>query len=252
VSRLRDALDRTSTRRCCTRCAAPAMSSRLAERLRATFGLHLAAWYAGLFVLGALGIFGLSYVLLAARSSSATASGADEAHRLRLRVRDERSGRALAHPRREERSAPTWTSSSARSTAPARRRSSACPDAGRLRPGRPVTVLRGNLCLGADAVRPGRRRPRARLAPASGRRGPPVGRSTQQRREVLQRFRDLLGVVLGRPSSWRSRAGASHATGPAAAARPRAHAGRHRAHGTARARVPSREGGTRSTPSCGS
>jgi len=41
------------------------MSSRLAERLRATFGLHLAAWYAGLFVLGALGIFGLSYVLLA-------------------------------------------------------------------------------------------------------------------------------------------------------------------------------------------
>jgi hypothetical protein len=41
------------------------MSSRLAERLRATFGLHLAAWYAGLFVLGSLGIFGLSYLLLA-------------------------------------------------------------------------------------------------------------------------------------------------------------------------------------------
>jgi signal transduction histidine kinase len=41
------------------------MSSRLTERLRATFGLHLAAWYAGVFVLGALGIFGLSYVLLA-------------------------------------------------------------------------------------------------------------------------------------------------------------------------------------------
>jgi len=41
------------------------MSSRLAERLRAAFGLQLAAWYAGLFVLGSLGILGLSYVLLA-------------------------------------------------------------------------------------------------------------------------------------------------------------------------------------------
>ena len=41
------------------------MSSRLTERLRATLGLHLAAWYAGLFVLGSLGIVGLSYFLLA-------------------------------------------------------------------------------------------------------------------------------------------------------------------------------------------
>jgi signal transduction histidine kinase len=41
------------------------MSSALPERLRTTLGLHLAAWYAGLFIVGALGLFGLSYLLLA-------------------------------------------------------------------------------------------------------------------------------------------------------------------------------------------
>ncbi|HXK10191.1 MAG TPA: HAMP domain-containing sensor histidine kinase [Vicinamibacteria bacterium] len=43
------------------------MSSRPAERLRAAFGLGLglASWYAALFALGTLGLFGLSYVLLA-------------------------------------------------------------------------------------------------------------------------------------------------------------------------------------------
>lgn len=34
-------------------------------RLRATLGLNLAAWYAGLFIAGALGLFALSYLLLA-------------------------------------------------------------------------------------------------------------------------------------------------------------------------------------------
>jgi heavy metal sensor kinase len=41
------------------------MSSRLRDRLRATLGLRLAAWYAGLFVVGALALFALGYVLLA-------------------------------------------------------------------------------------------------------------------------------------------------------------------------------------------
>ena len=41
------------------------MSSALPERLRQTLGLRLAAWYAGLFIVGALGLFGLSYLLLA-------------------------------------------------------------------------------------------------------------------------------------------------------------------------------------------
>jgi signal transduction histidine kinase len=41
------------------------MSSGLPERLRTTLGLHLAGWYAGLFIAGALGLFGLSYLLLA-------------------------------------------------------------------------------------------------------------------------------------------------------------------------------------------
>jgi signal transduction histidine kinase len=41
------------------------MSSRLRERLRATLGLRLAAWYAGLFMAGALALFALGYALLA-------------------------------------------------------------------------------------------------------------------------------------------------------------------------------------------
>lgn len=41
------------------------MSSGLHERIRATPGLRLAAWYAGLFVAGALALFALSYALLA-------------------------------------------------------------------------------------------------------------------------------------------------------------------------------------------
>jgi heavy metal sensor kinase len=41
------------------------MSSRLPERLRATLGLRLAAWHAGLFMAGALALFALGYALLA-------------------------------------------------------------------------------------------------------------------------------------------------------------------------------------------
>jgi signal transduction histidine kinase len=41
------------------------MFSGLTDRLRATLGLNVAAWYAGLFIVGSLGLFGLSYVLLA-------------------------------------------------------------------------------------------------------------------------------------------------------------------------------------------
>ncbi|MCG6925669.1 MAG: two-component sensor histidine kinase [Acidobacteria bacterium] len=41
------------------------MSSRLRDRVRGTLGLRLAAWYAGLFVIGALALFALGYALLA-------------------------------------------------------------------------------------------------------------------------------------------------------------------------------------------
>jgi heavy metal sensor kinase len=41
------------------------MSSGLRDRARAALGLRLAAWYAGLFVVGALALFALSYALLA-------------------------------------------------------------------------------------------------------------------------------------------------------------------------------------------
>jgi heavy metal sensor kinase len=41
------------------------MSSGFRERLRGTLGLRLAAWYAGLFVVGALALFALGYALLA-------------------------------------------------------------------------------------------------------------------------------------------------------------------------------------------
>jgi heavy metal sensor kinase len=41
------------------------MSSGLRDRTRAALGLRLAAWYAGLFIVGALALFALGYVLLA-------------------------------------------------------------------------------------------------------------------------------------------------------------------------------------------
>src|SRR5262249_31067711 len=52
-----------SKRRCCTRSAGPAMSSAPPEPFRRTFGLRLALWYAGLFVAGTAGLFTLAYAL---------------------------------------------------------------------------------------------------------------------------------------------------------------------------------------------
>src|SRR6185436_10691183 len=41
------------------------MSSKLLERLRPAFALRLALWYAGIFIVSALGLFALTYHLLA-------------------------------------------------------------------------------------------------------------------------------------------------------------------------------------------
>jgi signal transduction histidine kinase len=176
------------------------MSSRLAERLRATFGLHLAAWYAGLFVLGSLGTFGLSYVLLA-RS-------------LELRDRETVRMRLTAYASEYETSGPAglWRTLAAEEalgahvdlfvraidrhggtaflSLPGRwsafdlGRAVTVPPPGtyaweRLESTHDDDVLElASLPLPDGAVLQ-------------------VGRSSGQRREVLQRFRDLLGVVLG-------------------------------------------------------
>jgi signal transduction histidine kinase len=176
------------------------MSSRLAERLRATFGLHLAAWYAGLFVLGSLGIFGLSYVLLARSLEQRDR----EAVRMRLTAyasEYETSGpaglwRTLAAEealgahvdlfvRALDRSGGTaFLSLPGRWSAFDLGRAVTVPPPGtyvweRLESTRDDDVLElASLPLSDGAVLQ-------------------VGRSTRQRREVLQRFRELLGVVLG-------------------------------------------------------
>jgi signal transduction histidine kinase len=176
------------------------MSSRLAERLRATFGLHLAAWYAGLFVLGSLGIFGLSYVLLA-RS-------------LERRDREAVRMRLTAYASEYETSGPAglWRTLAAEEALGAHvdlfvRALDRSGDTAFLSLpgrwaafdlGRPVTVpppgtyawQRFESARGDDVLEV------ASLPLADGA-VLQVGRSTRGRREVLQRFRELLGVVLG-------------------------------------------------------
>jgi len=176
------------------------MSSRLAERLRAAFGLHLAAWYAGLFVLGSLGIFGLSYALLARSLEQRDR----EAVRMRLTAyasEYETAGpaglwRTLAAEealgahvdlfvRALDRSGDTaFLSLPGRWAAFDLGRPVAVPAPGtyawqRLESTRGDDVLElASLPLPDGAVLQ-------------------VGRTTRVRREVLQRFRELLGVVLG-------------------------------------------------------
>lgn len=176
------------------------MSSKLAERLRATLGLHLAAWYAGLFVLGSLGILGLSYLLLArsleqrdreavrmslaAYASEYETSGpaglwrtlsAEEALGahvdLFVRALDRDGGTAfLSLPGR-------WAAFDLFRPVPS-------PQPGtyvweRVEAARGDGVLEvASLPLPDGAVLQ-------------------VGRSTRERREVLRRFRELLGVVAG-------------------------------------------------------
>lgn len=176
------------------------MSSRLTERLRATFGLHLAAWYAGLFVLGALGIFGLSYVLLA-RS-------------LEQRDREAVRMRLTAYASEYETSGPAglWRTLAAEEALGAhvdlfvRAIDRAGATAFLSLPGRwaafdldrPVTVPpagtyaweRMQSTRGDDVLE-------LASLPLPDGAVLQVGRSTRQRREVLQRFRDLLGAVLG-------------------------------------------------------
>jgi signal transduction histidine kinase len=176
------------------------MSSGLAERLRATFGLHLAAWYAGLFVLGSLGIFGLSYVLLARSLEQRDR----EAVRMRLSTyasEYETSGpaglwRTLAAEEAlgahvdlfvraiDGGGATAFLSLPGRWAAFDLARPVAVPPPGtysweRLDSTRGDDVLElASLPLPDGAVLQ-------------------VGRSTRVRREVLQRFRDVLGVALG-------------------------------------------------------
>jgi signal transduction histidine kinase len=176
------------------------MSSRLAERLRAPFGLHLAAWYAGLFVLGSLGILGLSYVLLArsleqrdreaVRQSLAayaseyetsgptglwrtlTAEEALGAHMdLFVRALDPNGGTAfLSLPGR-------WAAFDLSRPVPSPRPGTYAWE--RLEAARGGEVLEiASLPLADGAILQ-------------------VGRSTRERREVLARFREQLGVVAG-------------------------------------------------------
>jgi signal transduction histidine kinase len=176
------------------------MCSRLAERLRATFGLHLAAWYAGLFVLGSLGIFGLSYLLLA-RS-------------LEQRDRDAVRMRLTTYASEYATSGPDglWRTLGAEEALGAHvdlfvRAIDRSGDAAFFSlPGRwagfdldrPVMVpppgtyaweslksVQGDDVLELASLR----LPDGAVLQ--------VGRSTRGRREVLQRFRELLGVVLG-------------------------------------------------------
>jgi signal transduction histidine kinase len=176
------------------------MSSRLAERLRATFGLHLAAWYAGLFVLGSLGIFGLSYLLLA-RSLEQR-----DREAVRMRLTTYASEYATSGPDG------LWRTLAAEEALGAHvdlfvraidRRGGA---AFFSLPGRwagfdldrpvmvppPGTYAWENLksVQGDDVLElASLRLPDGAVLQ--------VGRSTRGRREVLQRFRELLGVVLG-------------------------------------------------------
>jgi signal transduction histidine kinase len=176
------------------------MSSRLAERLRATFGLRLAAWYAGLFVLGAVGAFGLSYVLLArsleqrdreavrmrltAYASEYETSGAAGLWRT-LAAEEALGAHVDLFVRAIDRDGATaFLSLPGRWAAFDLRRPVTVPPPGtysweRVPSARGDDVLElASLPLPDGAILQ-------------------VGRTTQQRREVLQRFRDVLGVVLG-------------------------------------------------------
>jgi signal transduction histidine kinase len=152
------------------------MSSRLAERLRATFGLHLAAWYAGVFVLGTVGIFGLSYVLL----DRSLEQRDREAVRMRL----------TAYASEYETSGPAglWRTLGAEEALGAHVdlfvRPVAVPPPGTYAWER-IPAARGNEVLELASL------------PLPDGAILQVGRSTRERQEVLKRFRDQLGIVLG-------------------------------------------------------
>jgi signal transduction histidine kinase len=176
------------------------MSSRLAERLRATFGLGLAAWYAGLFVLGALGIFALSYVLLA-RS-------------LEQRDREAVRMRLTAYASQYETSGPAglWRTLAAEEALGAhvdlfvRAIDSTGSTAFLGLPGRWAAFDLGRpVAVPPAGTYAWERIPSARGDDVLELASLPlpdgailqVGRSTQERDEVLKRFRDQLGFVLG-------------------------------------------------------
>jgi signal transduction histidine kinase len=176
------------------------MSSGLGERLRAAFGLRLAAWYAGLFVLGSLGIFGLSYALLA-RS-------------LEQRDREAVRMRLTAYSSEYETTGPggLWRTLAAEEALGShvdlfvRALDRSGETAFISLPGRwaafdlgrPVTVpapgtyawQRLESATGDDVLE-------LASLPLPDGAVLQVGRTTRVRREVLQRFRELLGVVLG-------------------------------------------------------
>jgi signal transduction histidine kinase len=176
------------------------MSSRLAERLRATFGLHLAAWYASVFVLGMLGIFGLSYVLL----DRSLEQRDREAVRMRL----------TAYASEYETSGPAglWRTLGAEEALGAhvdlfvRALDSSGATAFLSLPGRwaafdlgrPVAVPPPGT-YAWEQIRAARGDDVLELATLPLPDGAilQVGRSRREAREVLERFRDQLGVVLG-------------------------------------------------------
>jgi len=176
------------------------MSSGLAERLRATFGLHLAAWYAGLFVLGSLGIFGLSYVLLA-RS-------------LEQRDREAVRARLATYASEYETSGPDglWRTLAAEEELGAhvdlfvRAIDRSGVAAFFSLPGRWAAFdLGGPVTVPPPGTYAWESLPSAQgddILELASLRLPDgavlqVGRSTRGRREIRQRFRELLGVVLG-------------------------------------------------------
>lgn len=176
------------------------MSSRLAERLRAAFGLQLAAWYAGLFVLGSLGIFGLSYALLARSLEQRDR----EAVRMRLTAyasEYETAGPAgLWRTLAAEEALGTHVDLFVRAVDPSGD-TAFLSLPGRWAAfalGRPVKVpapgtyawQRLESVTGDDVLE-------LASLPLPDGAVLQVGRSTRVRREVLQRFRELLGVVLG-------------------------------------------------------
>ena len=176
------------------------MFSRLGERLRAAFGLGLAAWYAGLFVLGSLGLFGLSYVLLA-RSLELR-----DREAVRLTLATYASLYETAGPAGLWRTLATQEALGAHVDLFVRAIDRDGATAFLSLPGRwsafdlgrPVPVPPPGT-FSWERLSAARDEDILELAtlPLPDGAFLQVGRSTRGRREVLQRFRDLLGVVLG-------------------------------------------------------
>ena len=175
------------------------MSSGLRERIRGALGLRLAAWYAGLFVVGALVLFALSYALLArsleerdreavrltlAEYASTYETGG-AVGLLRALAAQEQIGAHVEFFVRviDHRGQVVFLSLPGRWTGFDLSGFASSPPPGTF------SWTRRESLSGADALEV------ASMALGDGTLLQ-VGRSTRARREVLERFRELLGVVL--------------------------------------------------------